>query len=451
MASLTQQLVSLLRRPITAADRERACLHLLDWLGCSLLGARSETGNKLLRLLQDMAGSGPCATLGYRHSDWQSALWLNAAVGNIEEMDDVHRTSVLHPGPVVIPAAIAAVQQQGGSAQALLDSIIIGYETVIRIGQALGPDHYRFYHNTATCGSFGAAAAVARVLNLSDDETLWAIGNAGSRTGGLWQMRNESVETKQFHNVDAALTGSLAAYMARSQIRGPAAILEGPQGFFAATSPLADGQRVVAEPEAPWLLWQCSFKPWPACRHVHATIDATLQLASSRPASEIRAIEVSSYGDALVFCNRPAPETTLQAKFSLHHAVAVCLLHGAPQLQHFTPDYFNDAEVQALRQKVQAVEDAAIAARYPQHFGARVSVEYTDGQRITAEVQDAWGDPEAPMTQAQIIAKAETLMSAAGIAADQCHQLIEATLALPQSDSLDHWVELLPTNFGVSP
>ena len=396
MASLTEQLVTLLRRPVTDADRERACLHLLDWLGCSLLGIRSGAGGKLLKLVETMSGPGSCSVLGYGRSDWQSALWLNAAVGNIEEMDDVHRTSVLHPGPVVIPAAMTAIQRQGGSPQALLDSIVVGYETVIRIGQALGPDHYRFYHSTSTCGSFGAAAAVARVLDLSDAETVWALGNAGSRTGGLWQLRNEHVDTKQFHNVDAALTGSLAAYMARSQMRGPTAILEGPQGLFAATSPHADGSRVTAESQAPWLLWQCSFKPWPACRHVHATIDACRKLSLSRALSDIRSIQVGSYADALVFCNRPQPETVQQAKFSLQHAVAVCLHHGAPQLEHFTSTCFQDPVLRSLRQRISVIEDAEFQASYPEHFGARVTVEFVDGERISAEVRDAWAIRKNP-------------------------------------------------------
>lgn len=448
MSSLSQQLVVLLRRPISAEDRQRAAQHLLDWLGCSLLGGRSAAGEKFYALLRSLANGGCCSALMYGNVDWQSALWLNAAVGNIEEMDDVHRTSVLHPGPVVIPAAIAAAQRLAATPTQLLDSIVIGYDVMIRIGQSLGGDHYRYYHNTATCGSFGSAAAVASLLNLNDEEFIWALGNAGSRTGGLWQMRHEAVETKQFHNVDAALTGSLAAYAAQAGIRGPAAILEGPQGFFAATSPQADPQRVLLQ-AANWLIWQCSFKPWPACRHVHATIDACTQLNLPRPLSDIEHIEVRSYRDALVFCDRPQPQTPQQAKFSLQHAVAVCLLHGAPQLWHFRERCFQDSVIGDLRNKVRVVECAEFQQVYPSHYGASVSVMYADGDKVSARVSDAWGDPEQPLSQTEIMNKADTLMSAAGMSESQRLNLIAATLALPEANSLTLWLQHWPASQGV--
>ncbi|NHO67218.1 MmgE/PrpD family protein [Aestuariicella hydrocarbonica] len=447
MFSLTQQLVVLLRRPISPADRQRAAQHLLDWLGCSVLGVRSNAGEKFLSLLQSLATDGPCTVLAHDAVDWQSALWVNAAIGNIEEMDDVHRTSVLHPGPVVIPAAIAAAQRLAASPQQLLDSIVIGYEAMIRIGQSLGPDHYRFYHNTATCGSFGSAAAVASLLGLTDEQFVWALGNAGSRTGGLWQMRHEVVDSKQFHTVDAALTGSLVAYAAESGVRGPAAILEGPQGLFAATSPEAVGERVLA-PEADWLMWQCSFKPWPACRHVHATIDACQRLVVRRPLSDIQRIEVRTYRDALVFCDRSQPQNTLQAKFSLQHAVAVCLLHGAPQLSHFNEGCFQDPIIDRLRGQVQVTECEAFQRAYPNHFGASVTLTFADGSSTSEEVSDAWGDPENPLSGEELTDKANTLMRAAGVPEAQRQQLINATLALPDANSLDPWLQQWPTSTG---
>jgi 2-methylcitrate dehydratase PrpD len=438
--------VGLLKRPITAQDRQRAALHLLDWLGCALLGAQSPVGDKL-RGLADSSISGvvsdaPCTTLMAAPGSWQSALWVNAAVGNVEEMDDVHRTSVLHPGPVVIPTALACVQQQGASVSALLDAIVIGYEATIRIGRALGPDHYRYYHNTSSCGSFGAAAAVGAVLALTEEQLVSALGNAGSRTGGLWQMRNESVDTKQFHNVDAALSGSLAAYMAAADISGPAEILEGPQGLFSATSPLACPERVVNKSDAPWLIWECSFKPWPACRHVHATIDACRKLPlAGIDVSIVKSIQVQTYNDALVFCDRPDPQTRLQAKFSLQHAVAVCLLEGTPRLTHFEADCYESHPIAALRETVKVSQSDAYQQAYPEHFGAAIEVTLEDGRQLSASVTDAWGDPENPLSDSQIADKARQLMKAAGILNTEA--LINETLALGESNQQDTHKALL--------
>ena len=443
--SLTQHLVQLLARPITAEDRQRAALHVLDWLGCAILGYRSPVGQKLAAFVKGQAQSGECSTLFAPSSDWQSALWLNAAVGNVAEMDDVHRTSILHPGPVVIPTALAAAQKQGATARQFLDAVVVGYEATIRIGRALGADHYQYYHNTSSCGTFGAAAAVASILNLIPDQQVWALGNAGSRTGGLWQMRNEAVDTKQFHNVDAALTGSLAAYMAAEDIKGPTQILEGPQGFFAATSSEATPEAVNADPGAPWLIYDCSFKPWPACRHTHAAIDAVRELAlSDEQLENIQSLTIATYNDALVFCDRPNPETELHAKFSLQQAAAVCLLEGIPELEHFKPEYFNGEKIRAMRNKVQVELSESIQSVYPEHYGATVEITFSDGSARQASVTDAWGDPQCPMSETQLKNKAETLMLAGELDEETAKELIAQTLQLPEAENLSAFINALP-------
>jgi 2-methylcitrate dehydratase PrpD len=116
----------------------------------------------------------------------------NGGLGNVLEMDDVDKRAVLHPGPVVVPAALAAAQDRGASGEAFLDAIVRGYEAVIRIGRAVGPGHYRYWHNTGTCGPFGSAAAAASLYGLSQEQTAWALGLAGTQASGLWQTRHEA-------------------------------------------------------------------------------------------------------------------------------------------------------------------------------------------------------------------------------------------------------------------
>lgn len=225
-------------KAITIVDRERAALHVLDWLGCAygafvvsdfLFASKSP----IVGHLQPYSVIGGGST-----SHWFDALQHNASLGNVLEMDDLHRGSILHPGPVIIPAAIAAAQHLTAtsgrvvSGAQLLDAIVRGYEVTIRIGRALGPTHYRFYHNTSTCGAFGAAAAAASILGASAQQMTWALANAGSRTGGLWQMRFEATDTKSLHNVMAAQTGLQAALLAMQGVRGPASLLEGVAGYL---------------------------------------------------------------------------------------------------------------------------------------------------------------------------------------------------------------------------
>ncbi|WP_226702797.1 MmgE/PrpD family protein [Microbulbifer elongatus] len=433
--TLLEQLVSLLDREIDEQTLTRAQLHLLDWLGCSVYGARSELAGKLQNYLAQWGTSGNSWNLSGGDSCWQDALQYHGALGSVSEMDDLHRTSTLHPGPVIIPAALAVAELVQAGPRALLESIVVGYEVMIRIGRALGRDHYALYHSTSTCGSFGAAAAAARLLGLAREETVWALANAGSRTGGFWQMRHEAVETKHLHNASAAHAGVQAALLASQQLRGPASLLEGTQGFFAATSSQAMPLAVIDQATDGWLLFQCSFKPWPACRHTHPAIDAVRALGDL-PAQEISAVDISTFGDALLFCNRPHPESSAQARFSLQHCAAVAILFGKPEIEHFDQAFLERPDVVALRDKVKLHVNEEHQRAYPAHFGATVRVTLQDGSDLEMVSHDAWGDPEWPLASDDIIGKARTLFSAAGVGAESTEDILEVTLNLSRQDDL---------------
>lgn len=438
-SSILQILVKRVRQPVGEAATRQAALHLLDWLGAALAGCRHPGAAGFVAALSG-AIAGPCTALSGEKVDWWQALQPNAAVGNLFEMDDLHRTSILHPGPVIIPAAIAVAEKTGASGASLLAAIVRGYEATIRIGQALGTSHYAYFHNTSTCGTFGAAAAAASLLELSEQQTVWALANAGSRTGGLWQMRHEACETKSLHNVMAAQTGVQAALLATQGVRGPANLLEGAQGLFAALSDGADPALVVDDISADWRIHQVSFKPWPACRHAHPVIDAALAVRSEIGTSEIQKVEVRTYQSALDFCDQPNPVTEGQAKFSLQHCAAVALINGAPTFADFAVDHLNDPAVAAMRGRVVAGEDAAFTRVFPQHYGAHIKVTLADGRVLQHLQADAYGDPELPMHHDDIVIKATTLIELAGMT--NAVQLIAATLNMANAPDISGWTRL---------
>jgi 2-methylcitrate dehydratase PrpD len=454
-ASVLESLVTRLAAPVNDATRSRATRHVLDWLAGAQLGLVQPAASGFIALAGE-SEQGRCRTLAGKSVDWWHALQLNAALGNIMEMDDLHRTSILHPGPVIVPAAIAVAEKVGASGAELLDAIVRGYEATIRIGRALGTSHYKYFHNTSSCGSFGAAAAAASLLKLDHAQTVSALSNAGSRTGGLWQMRHEACETKSLHNAMAAQTGVQSALLAANGVRGPTKLLEGPQGLFAATTDQADPRGVLSQigPDEGWLIHDVSFKPWPACRHAHPAIDAALALAkimatgSSGRADDIRAIEVATYKSAIDFCNKPRPTTEAEAKFSLQHSIAITLLRGlageAPQLADFAVLNLDVANAVALRERVSVVEDAQLTATFPNHYAARVTVTMVDGKVLTHLQEDAWGDPELPLSQEGLQAKFFMLFEAAGVERVITNMLLTATLALPTSAIVSDWTALWP-------
>lgn len=435
-ASLTEQLARRLRQPVDAPARRRAALLMVDWLGCALGASRYPLAAQLRSLLRTQP-PGRALALGAGRRDVGDALLLNAALGNVLEMDDVHRGAILHPGPVVIPVALAAAQAEGADGPALLDAVVRGYEATIRIGRALGRGHYRYWHPTSTAGAFGAAAAAGSILRLDDDALTDALGTAGSRTGGLWQMRHEPVPTKSLHNAEAARSGWLAARLALAGVRGPRRILEGEQGLFAATAPDADPLAVVAG-DGDWLIHDTSLKPWPACRHAHPAIDAMRDAMARLPAgARIDGVELWTYAEALRFCDRPEPRDEAQAKFSLQHALASVLVHGRPQLAHYTAEACGDAGVAAWRGRIVLAEDLTASARFPAHYGARVRLRLQDGRCVEAGRVDAWGDPECPMQAGEVVAKAVALARWGGISAGLAQSLFGQVQALADGGSLD--------------
>jgi 2-methylcitrate dehydratase PrpD len=307
---------------------------------------------------------------------------------------------------------------------------------MIRVGRALGPSHYRYWHPTSTAGAFGAAAAGASVLGLDAQATAHALGNAGSRTGGLWQMRHEPVPTKSLHNAEAARSGWLAARLAARGVAGPLAILEGPQGLFAATAAQADADQVSRDAPG-WAIEEVSFKPWPACRHAHPAIDALRRaLGKGVEPQRIRRMRIETYADALRFCDKPTPRTEMEAKFSLQHCAALVALFEQPRLADFLPERLDRAEIAALRGRTEVAEDVELSALFPRHYGARAIVTLDDGHRLEAEVRDAWGDPEWPLDDAALADKAFALMHWGGLSAGTAARLVDVSLGLARGTTL---------------
>ncbi len=440
--SLTEQLIQLMRRPVTQADRKRATLHILDWIGCAALGSMAEPGT----VMKDYGArqpAGPCMAIGVGEVRAETAAFVNGSFGNVLEMDDIHRTSILHPGPVVIPAALAAAQSLGSDAGALLDAIVRGYDAVIRIGVSVGLGHYKRFHNTATCGPFGAAAAAGFLFGLDDEQMADALGNAGTTAGGLWQVRHENAMSKQLHTARAAQAGLNAAVLAEKGFTGPRLILEGPQGFYAGMCPDPNPDAVTAEPDAPWKMYDTSFKPWPACRHAHPGIDAALLLRDAVETDAIEHITVRTYADSVAFCDRPQPKTVVDSKFSHQHAVAVTLIDGPPVLSSFDPECYERADLAAFRERISVEIGEEYDRVYPHHYGAELVATLKSGEEKRASVSDALGDPANPVTNERIIEKARELMLAADWTPERGNGIIDNCARLASGGTIDEMTKYL--------
>jgi 2-methylcitrate dehydratase PrpD len=264
---------------------------LLDTVGCGVYGYATPWTQALLKWAQAGGGNGRSriwndGNEGNDGNDTQPALraadaaLVNGTSSHAFELDDYHNAK-LHPGAVVIPAALALAEELDASGERIVTAIAAGYEVMIRSSLALNPSAARLrgWHLTGVCGPFGAAAACAVLMGLDAERTAWALGLAGTQGAGLWAFNADGTMSKRLHAGKAAHAGVLAAELAASGFSGPTQIYETDDGgFLKAYSDAANAAPLTHELGKVYHLDAVSIKPYSCCGSTHAYIDAALQL-----------------------------------------------------------------------------------------------------------------------------------------------------------------------------
>ncbi|MEC7490505.1 MAG: MmgE/PrpD family protein [Pseudomonadota bacterium] len=400
--TLTEGLVSLIRnKPIAKVDLDVMALFTLDGIANMLAGRRTIPGQKLLAYLKG------------RKADAGRRALVMGGLTHILEVDDLHKASVLHPACVTIPAALALAGDQRPLGIDFLTAVLYGFEACSRVGMSVGQTHYKVWHNTSTCGTFGGAMTAATMLGLTDVETVHALGNAGTQSAGLWEFLNTGAMSKHLHAGRAAEAGILAADLAKLGFTGPPAILEGPQGLYAGACPDPDPEAVLRDPDARWQVHQTSIKPWPSCRHTHPVIDAALELSDKIDVNQIERVDVAIYQASIDVCDRPEPETEYEAKFSLQHCVGISLLDGKCGFASFNPSGRERAA--KLRRRVSVRASNSYSDAYPKDWGGEVTVNLRNGSSVNAVRTACKGDPEYPLGREEMMVKARDLLAFGGV------------------------------------
>jgi 2-methylcitrate dehydratase PrpD len=418
MATLSEHLaefvVTVRYDALPDAVRAMAQKTVLDWAGAVLAGAAQPPAAMARRALLPLGGRPEAEVIGTgARTDALRAALLNGLAAHILEVDDLHRPSTTHAGAPVVAAALAAAERAGVSGPRLVEAVVAGFEVAVRVAEAVNPSHYRFWHTTATCGTFGAAAAAAKVLGLGPRDTAQALGSAGTMAAGLWEFLREGAMSKHLHAGHAAHDGLLAALLAREGFTGARAILEGEQGFFRAMAAGADPGRVTDRLGERFAIAENSFKLFPCCGHTHGAIAAALEVRSrggvDPPA--IDEVRVETYSAALQVTGNPDPQTPYQAKFSLPYTVAAALRWGRVGLGEFEPAALADPEVRGLLGRVRVAVDPALDARYPAAWPARVTVRLKGGPTHSALVEEAPGEDGAAVPYEALAAKFRDLLA----------------------------------------
>jgi 2-methylcitrate dehydratase PrpD len=387
---------------------------VVDWFAALYPGTRVSPAVNLVHAHAAELGVGRSSLPGFGTTAFAPlAAWINGSASHSVEFDDIFRDAVYHPGCPVISAALAVAEDRGRTGRELLAAVTVGYEISTRIGVSVQPSHYRFFHTTGTVGVFGAAAAGAALLAPGDAGVMrHALATAGTFAAGLQQAFRSDAMTKPLHAGHAASVGVTAAMAAASGVTGASDILEGDAGFGAAMSQGARWEHAVEGLGERYNITRITQKNHGCCGHAFAAIDAALALrAGGLEVADVAAIDVASYKAALDVAGNPDPRTSSEAKFSIHYVVAHALLHGSVRLDAFDATRLADKDLRALMRKVTLGEDAALTRAFPGQRAARVAITMKDGSRVEHFAPYRKGDPEAPLSDADIDDKFVELVS----------------------------------------
>ena len=338
--------------PDDVAELARQCV--LDWFGVTLAGA----DEPLARMLRDEAlenGGNPQATIlggGLRMSVHQAAL-VNGAASHALDFDDVQMTMSGHPSVPVIPALLALAEHRGASGAEFMAAFVAGFEVECRVGALVMPGHYSTgFHATGTLGTFGAAAACAHLMGLSEEQWLHALGIAGAQAAGLKSMFGTMC--KPLHAGKASANGLLAATLAGRGFTSNPAVLEVAQGFAATQTTTPNPERALSGLGQEFAIRGVLFKYHAACYGTHETIEGVLRLKAEHGLlpGDVRQIQLTVPRGNLAMCNIQEPATALEGKFSLRFTAALAMAGDDTSEQAFTDSAVRQPGLVDLRNRV---------------------------------------------------------------------------------------------------
>ena len=357
---------------------------LIDWFAAALPGAPCPPATLLIEALDEElanAHSGAELLPGGRQAPARAAALINGTAAHTVEFDDIYRDALYHPGAPVIAAALALAQRENLNGTAFIAAIVSGYEISNRIGEALVPSHYDYWHTTGTVGTLGAAAAAATALGLDAEVGRYAIGNSASFAAGLQQAFRSDAMTKPMHAGRAAETGVLCALAAAKGVTAARDMLEGPRGLAAAMSKDTTLEGIADDLGERYTITRTTQKNHGCCGHSFAALDGIVALRAKHGFNDtdIEQIEIGTYAKAVEIVGNPEPATPYEAKFSLPYCAAAAAIDGKVRLASFDPQRLKDPALRDLMSRVSLSVTKACEEAFPGRRSAVVTLVLRDG------------------------------------------------------------------------
>src|SRR5499427_3675731 len=360
--TLARFIVSAKAEDLPSSVRKEAARTLLNWVGCTLGGSRHETVGIAISALAPFSGPAQASILGRKERlDILNAALINGISSHVLDYDDTHSHNIIHPAGPVISAILALSEHRAVPGADFVNALVLGVDVECRIGNSVYPKHYDAgWHITGTAGVFGAAAASGKLLGLSEQQMVWALGLAATQPVGLQEMFGSM--TKSFHPGRAAQNGLTAALLASKNFTSSEQSLEAKYGWANVVSTEHRYGDIVNDLGKAFEISKNTYKPFACGVVMHPTIDGCIQLKNETKltADDITAIELKVHPLVMQLTSKKAPQTGLEGKFSIYHAASVALVEGAGGIDQFSDRAVRDRAVASLRDRVSTVVDSTV-------------------------------------------------------------------------------------------
>lgn len=390
----------------------------LDYLGVTVAGCSIASYSQDNAFFSRIAAEQVCVVGGTENTDILQAAFLNGFHAHVCELDDGHRFGMLHLGAPIYSALISTSAVASLTWDSFFKGAVVGYEAAVKLARLIQPAHkLRGYHATGTCGTIGAAMSVCVALDYTPEQMGSALAMAATSAAGLLEVIDGCSQLKPYNVGRAAMDGLQAALFGSVGLMPPDDVIGGRRGFL---KTLADIQmeehafrRFLSE-ERPEIL-NIYFKPYAACRHSHPAIETAICLKDQIvDIKQIDSILVETYKLAVAGHEHTDIRGVSSAKMSTCYGVACALLHGQCDLENYDVDCLNHVTASGLIPLVRVQEDPVMTEMSPAVRAARLTILLKNGESFMCEVDHPKGEPENPMTEAEIIYKMDRLFRLAG-------------------------------------
>lgn len=429
--NLTDRFVDILRQmaetPLPEQVIRQAKMCMIDYMACAHLGARMlhEENQRYLSACAGEQGNSVLIGMGGR-TGMHTAAMLNGMSSHVAELDDGHRYGMLHLSAPIISALLAIAGTHPISGTKLIKAMVVGFEAATRLASAIQPGHkLRGYHATGTCGTIGAAVAVSIAMDCSAAQLKAAVSAAATDAAGLLAAIDGTSTLKPYNVGRAAAAAIDAALTGQAGLVGPEDMLGGKRGFFQTMAAQVDEQYFTRRIEETYAIEQIYRKPYAACRHCHAAIEAAIRAfqESGSTAEDVQSVRIETYGLAVYGHEHTTIQGAASAKMSTPYSVAVGIACGKADYQQFEAPYLHDPGIAACAEKVTVTESPELSALVPAKRGAIASVQTRQGTFV-CRVDYPKGEPENPITQDELEQKYYSLLRAAGCGDAYAAQLL---------------------------